>query len=790
MASASYDALQEGSHHNIHPNSSDPSHYQSTGYITPSPAKRRLGPWIKFGVPVAVLVIVGVVVGAVVGTRHHSSSGSSSSSSGAGDGGGGGSGGGSPAAASSAVSAKEEVGIFATATNSFYEIPLYPSTTNTAAFTLPTFISSSSVSWPSDPFQPSDPQPTVVRTDRPRLIAPAYKWQALPDLIPKDAYLTYWNESIFNNATQYYSLAPVAYHMDGDSGILDNSREIKMRIKAFAYAYRMSNDTKWVDRAWTELQNAAGNGTTSFGPDDDKWNSAHFLDTAEMTAAFAIAYDWLYDLWTPDQKSQIMSTMIKYGLSLGQKAFSDSSIGWWANNITGNWNCVCNDGLTLGALAILGDDTTGLAESLIGLTLPNAKENCAFGPSSDGTWSETANYWYFGTTGHAEMASALLTATGSHHGLLSANPDFNLTALYHMYATGATSLFDWGDHGPNKFSSTANPMFFYSTAYETPAYALFQRDRRDAADPWSMFWYDPAVSGAWWDGLALDRFFDDPLTQWGSMRSSWTDIDALYVGIKAGKNRGHQTHNDLDAGDFVLDAMGYRFAGEYGSGDYLSAGYFNKDDQDDERWLYFRKRTEAQNVMLVGGENQDVEAAPSVRHDTSGTRQGSSTVFDVPSDSTAYFVADLTSAYFNVTSYERGVRMINGRKQVLLQDDITASAPISWRLQTNATVSVDSSGTSATLTIAGKVVKMDILDAPEGASITTGPAVRLASDPPLPAGQTDQPNPGVTVVSISLEAGTYSLQVLFSPQWDGMKASDFKTPPSVDLDDWSLTSHD
>jgi hypothetical protein len=42
--------------------------------------------------------------------------------------------------------------------------------------------------------------------------------------------------------------------MDGSSGILDNSREIKMRIKAFAYVYRMTNDTKWVDRAWEELQ--------------------------------------------------------------------------------------------------------------------------------------------------------------------------------------------------------------------------------------------------------------------------------------------------------------------------------------------------------------------------------------------------------------------------------------------------------------------------------------------------------------------------------------------------------
>ena len=42
--------------------------------------------------------------------------------------------------------------------------------------------------------------------------------------------------------------------MDGGSGILDNAREIKMRVKAFSYAYRMSNDTRWVDRLWGELQ--------------------------------------------------------------------------------------------------------------------------------------------------------------------------------------------------------------------------------------------------------------------------------------------------------------------------------------------------------------------------------------------------------------------------------------------------------------------------------------------------------------------------------------------------------
>ena len=93
-----------------------------------------------------------------------------------------------------------------------------------------------------------------MRPDRPRLLAPAYKWQALPALIQSDPYLQGWNDTIFGNATTYYSLVPVVYFLDGDSGILDNARDVKMRIKAFAYVYRMTNDTKWVDRAWTELQ--------------------------------------------------------------------------------------------------------------------------------------------------------------------------------------------------------------------------------------------------------------------------------------------------------------------------------------------------------------------------------------------------------------------------------------------------------------------------------------------------------------------------------------------------------
>jgi hypothetical protein len=126
-----------------------------------------------------------------------------------------------------------------------------------------------------------------------------------------------------------------------------------------------------------------------------------------------------------------------------------------------------------------------------------------------------------------------------------------------------------------------------------------------------------------------------------------------------------------------------------------------------------------------------------------------------------------------------------------LQDEVNASAEVQWRMHTNASVSIDSAGTTATLTLGGQTLQVQLLNAPSGAVFSPQDAVRLPGDPPLPtdAASQDQPNVGVTVLSIVLPAGQYNLQVLFNPQWPGLSASAFVTPPSVALDSWSTTSH-
>ena len=64
-------------------------------------------------------------------------------------------------------------------------------------------------------------------------------------------------------------------------------------IHWLAMAYILTKDAKYAEGLY-DIFEAAGN-----FPD---WNPQHFLDVAEMTCAFAIGYDWLYDYWSDEQK--------------------------------------------------------------------------------------------------------------------------------------------------------------------------------------------------------------------------------------------------------------------------------------------------------------------------------------------------------------------------------------------------------------------------------------------------------------------------------------------------------
>lgn len=245
---------------------------------------------------------------------------------------------------------------------------------------------------------------------------------------------------------------------------------------------------------------------------------------------------------------------------------------------------------------------------------------------------------------------------------------------------------------------------------------------------------------------------------------------------------------NLDTGDFVFEALGQRWAGELCQANYLSTGYFSSEAQDSQRWLYYRCRTEGQNTILLNGQNQIVDQQPPVTFGTTNDIQTSLT-YAANSTSASYFVTDMSAAYGG-TSVKRGMRLLNSRRQMLLQDEINGSSNTAqWRMHTNATISYSNGNRVANLALGGQNVQVSILDSASSLTFQTLQAVRLSTDPALPSGQEDLPNPGVSVLAINIPAGTTNLQVLFSPQWPGLSSSSYKTPSSVALSSWSLQSH-
>jgi hypothetical protein len=533
---------------------------------------------------------------------------------------------------------------------------------------------------------PADPLATL-RPGHPRLLALDDRLARVRQLIASDSQAqAYWRHVVGDS--DKLLTAPVSERKLIGPRLLSVSREVLNRVQLLGARYRLEPDRaaakKYADRAIRELLAVA---------QFQDWNPSHFLDVAEMTAAFATGYDWLFDAMTPDQRAAVRGAIVAKGLEPGLDAVAKKA--WWVTT-TNNWNQVCWGGLTLGALAI-ADEEPDLAKQILRHALTNLPTAMAtFGP--DGGCIEGPGYWQYATRYTSFMLVGCETALGTSFGL-DRIAGLSVTGDYRMQMTGPTlKQFNFADAGEGATPSSA--MFDLARRYNRPDYAaaevaLFPR----WGDAFHLLWYEPAPAEAA-ARLPLDARFRG--IEVAMFRSS-AGADALYVAFKAGDNAASHAH--LDLGTFVIDASGQRFASELGGDDYNLPGYFGK-----ERWTYYRLKTEGQNTLVFGNDNQPVKAAGVI------TDYVSTPAF-------ACAVADLTAAGGrNATSWRRGVGMVD-RKAVVVQDEFDTPGPVDvmWCLQTAAQVEIGDAGRTATLTAGGKALVARI-ESPEGAAFGVEPA--------------------------------------------------------------------
>ncbi|MCG8555083.1 MAG: hypothetical protein MJD61_07325, partial [Proteobacteria bacterium] len=278
--------------------------------------------------------------------------------------------------------------------------------------------------------------------DHPRLILKSNQDVALRKKTEADPLLRRASALVKGLADDLQRTEPVKREKVGQR-LLPVSRTCLKRVLHLALAYRLTGDQRHAHRAQREMLAAAA---------FSDWNPSHFLDVAEMTAALAIGYDWLYAVLEPTARATIKRAIVDKGLRPSlQKA------RW--QQMTNNWNQVCHGGLALGALAVM-EDEPDLALRIIERALARVPISMAdYAP--DGAYAEGPAYWRYGSTYNVLLISALESALGSDLGLLKASP-FLASSDYFLHVAGPTGLFfNYSDSG---LRSGVTPIMYWFAA--------------------------------------------------------------------------------------------------------------------------------------------------------------------------------------------------------------------------------------------------------------------------------------------------------------------------------------
>ncbi|MEW6237901.1 MAG: heparinase II/III family protein [Candidatus Omnitrophota bacterium] len=576
----------------------------------------------------------------------------------------------------------------------------------------------------------------TLKKSHPRLILTDERVAEIKQLIAKDKTAGKIYRDLQAEADRIMKAAPVEYKLEGPR-LLSQSRRCLDRLYTLCLLYRLDKKKEYIDRARAEIYAAAN------FPD---WHPPHFLDTAEMTHALAIAYDWFYNDLSPAERKVIRTALIEKGFEPYLRACRENT--WWSV-CSHNWNQVCNGGVGVAALAV-ADEEPEIASDILNFALENIKIALKeYAP--DGGWNEGPGYWHYATRYTVYFLASLQTALGTDFGL-SAMEGMDRTGFFRMDFTGPTNLtFNYADASP--YAGGAAEMFWMADRYDKPVYAWHQLQRLNHPEALDLVWYTAKGEDPSQSGLPIDAFYRG--VDVAFFRSAWNDPNALFVGFKGGDNKANHSH--LDLGGFVLDADGIRWAVDLGGDDYNLPGYFGS-----KRWTYFRLNTHSHNTIMIDGQNQDPKAAaPIVR-------------FDSKPD-WAFAVADLSAAYASqAKKVVRGIAMAD-RKRILIQDEINALNPsvIEWSMLTPGEIQVD--GSTAILKKSGKTLQAEILS-PAGAAFHIESA-----NPPAPEKQ--QPDIKKLVVRPAGKTENCRFAILLTPCSDGAQPPKF-SKPIVPLDEW------
>ncbi|OGV68857.1 MAG: hypothetical protein A2283_10925, partial [Lentisphaerae bacterium RIFOXYA12_FULL_48_11] len=423
-----------------------------------------------------------------------------------------------------------------------------------------------------------------------------------------------------------------------------------------------------------------------------------------------------------------------------------------------NWGQVCHAGMLAGALALMDQQEALVCEIAHRSIINLPRSMHAFAPK--GCYPEGPSYWSYGTDFNVLALSMLEGVLKSDFGLTSM-PGFRETADYPDLVTGPSgTTFNYADGRMNRGTDCAT--WWLAKRFNRPdilayfeknALVKYCRDRTPMKHDlrgnrlfvFTLFWLQP-VPDSLVPKAPLNWFSENdvPVT---IHRTSWDNAKALFVGMKAGSPSA--PHGHMDAGSFVLDADGVRWAHDLGMEGYhgIESRGMNlwSPKQDGDRWRIFRLSNLSHNTLVIDGQLQ--------------LAKGKALVTAFRDGSEPYTTIDLTSVYTNASQVIRkGTSLSTGEFRI--DDTLKGLKPgvvVRWGMVTKAKPDAARTG-SLVLREAGKQLCLTALN--------NASTVWKTYETAKPPNEWDSGNPGTVMVgfeAVTPASGELAFSVLFTP---------------------------
>ena len=251
-----------------------------------------------------------------------------------------------------------------------------------------------------------------------------------------------------------------------------------------------------------------------------------------------------------------------------------------------------------------------------------------------------------------------------------------------------------------------------------------------------------------------------------SMRDSY-DLGQTFVGIKAGNTV--YAHSHLDAGSFVFDAKGRRWAYDLGQDNYNLYYKYS-------HWDVYRLRAEAHNTLIINPDRSPGYVL--------GSR--ADIVEFIDTEDKVKTVINMTELYGKergVESARRGYLFTDNRSSLVIRDEVKLNRQslLRWHLTTDAEIEIE--GNKATLRDKDDPAKYITIEFVASCDITVGSerALPLPTSPEVPP---QNKNDGFYRLYCKAETdGDVSITVKINTRCEGVSAIN---EYDVSIDEWQV----